>query len=167
MVHSLTGEPRGVDVVRVVAVGGGRQVDPGGVGGEQVGRAVLALVADEQGRRVLRLGRVIRRHDLERERERMKRRFIFVTILAWRAFPSFRSSTPFSPHLTRPPLPSPSRSILFVMQDYRLLFVCAISGLVHSERAGLRQALSEAFERPPRSLQHSCPLSLPDPVAPA
>ena len=87
MVHSLTGEPRGVDVVRVVAVGGGRQVDPGGVGGEQVGRAVLALVADEQGRRVLRLGRVVRRHDLERERESMKRRFIFVTILAWRAFP--------------------------------------------------------------------------------
>ena len=70
MVHSLTGEPRGVDVVRVVAVGGGRQVDPGGVGGEQVGRAVLALVADEQGRRVLRLGRVVGRHDLERERER-------------------------------------------------------------------------------------------------
>ena len=86
MVHSLTGEPRGVDVVRVVAVGAGRQVDPGGVGGEQVGRAVLALVADEQGRRVLRLGRVVGRHDLERG-ERMKRGFIFVTILAWRASP--------------------------------------------------------------------------------
>ena len=78
----------------------------------------------------------------------MKRRFIFVTILAWRAFPSFRSSTPFPPHLTRPPLPSPTRSILFVMQDYRLLFVCAISGLVHSERASLKQALGGSRATP-------------------
>ena len=70
MVHSLTGEPRGVDVVRVVSVGARRQVDPRGVGGEQVGRAVLALVADEQGRGVLRLGRVIGRHDLERGEKR-------------------------------------------------------------------------------------------------
>ena len=54
-----TGQPRGVDVVRVVAVVARRQVDPRGVGGEQVGRAVLALVADEQGRGVLRLWRVI------------------------------------------------------------------------------------------------------------
>ena len=70
----------------------------------------------------------------------MKRRFIFVTILAWKAFPPFRSSTPFSPHLTRPPPLSPSRSILFVMQDYRLLFVCAISGKVHSGPVSNKQA---------------------------
>ena len=61
----LTWKPRGVDVVGVVPVGARRQVDPRGVGGEQVGRAILALVADEQGRGVLRLGRVIRRHDLQ------------------------------------------------------------------------------------------------------
>ena len=66
----LTGEPRGVDVVGVVAVGAGRQVDPRGVSGEQVGRAVLVLVADEQRRGVLRLWRVVRRHDLQQRRER-------------------------------------------------------------------------------------------------
>ena len=50
-------------------------------------------------------------------------------------------------------------SILFVMQDYRILFVCAISGLVHSAPGHNRQAegLSEALERPPHSLLHSCP----------
>ncbi len=63
----VTWQPRCVDVVGAVVVGGGVDVDPGGVGGQQVGAAVLVLVADLQRRGVLRLGWVVRRYQLQIE----------------------------------------------------------------------------------------------------
>ena len=63
----LTCEPGGVDVVCAVAVAAGAEEDPVAVGGQQVGAAVLALVADLQRSAVLRLTSVVRTHKLTRK----------------------------------------------------------------------------------------------------
>ena len=63
----LTCEPGGVDVVCAVAVAAGAEEDPVAVGGQQVGAAVLALVADLQRSAVLRLTSVVRAHKLTRK----------------------------------------------------------------------------------------------------
>ena len=63
----LTCEPGGVDVVCAVAVAAGAEEDPVAVGGQQVGAAVLALVADLQRSAVLRLTSVVCAHKLTRK----------------------------------------------------------------------------------------------------
>lgn len=63
-----TREPGCVDVVGAVVLRVWVEVDPGGVGGEEVGRAVLALVADLKGGRELRLWRVVRGDNLKRRK---------------------------------------------------------------------------------------------------